>query len=76
MPRATKAMALTESFKKMKHPKWLATSPMTAVQTPIMAMEMTKQGYPPAMPVRAIAQKKGMIVKRLLQINGLSLDMD
>ena len=44
VPSATKAMALTESFKKMKHPKWLATSPMTAVQTPIMAMEMTKQG--------------------------------
>ena len=46
MPRATKAMALTESFRKMKQPRWPATSPMTAVQRPIMAIEITKQGYP------------------------------
>jgi len=44
VPRATKAMALTESLRKMKHPKCPATSPMTAVHTPIMAMEITKQG--------------------------------
>lgn len=46
VPRATKAMALTVSLRKMKQPRWLATSPMTAVQTPIMAMAITKQGYP------------------------------
>ena len=51
VPRATKAMALTESLRKMKHPKWPATSPMTAVQTPIIAIETTKQGYPLAIPV-------------------------
>ena len=51
VPRATKAMALTESLRKMKQPKWPATSPMTAVQTPIMAMETTKHGYPLAIPV-------------------------
>ena len=46
VPRATKAMALTESFRKMKQPRWPATSPMTAAQRPIMAIEITKQGYP------------------------------
>ena len=54
VPRATKAMALTESFRKMKQPKWPATSPMTAVQTPMKAMEITKQGYPLAIPVISI----------------------
>ena len=51
VPRATKAMALTESLRKMKQPKCPATSPITAVQRPIMAMEITKQGYPLAIPV-------------------------
>ena len=54
VPRATNAMALTESLRKMKQPKWPATSPITAVQTPIMAMEMTKQGYPLAIPVQQL----------------------
>ena len=35
VPRATNAMALTESFKQMKQPNCAATSPMTAVHTPI-----------------------------------------
>ena len=43
-------MALTESLRKMKQPKWPATSPMIAVHNPIMAIEITKQGYPLAMP--------------------------
>jgi hypothetical protein len=30
----------------MKQPNWAATSPMTAVQTPIIAIEQTKQRYP------------------------------
>ena len=50
MPRATKAMALTQSFKLMKQPRCPATSPMTAVQSPTAAMEMTKVGYPLKMP--------------------------
>ena len=52
VPRATKAMAFTESLRKMKQPKWPATSPMTAVQTPIMQIETTKHGYPLAIPVK------------------------
>ena len=52
VPRATNAMALTESLRKMKQPKWPATSPITAVQTPIMAMEITKQGYPDPIPAK------------------------
>ena len=52
VPRATKAMALTESFRKMKQPKWAATSPITAVQAPIMKIEMTKHGYPLAIPAQ------------------------
>ena len=44
VPKATKAIALTESLRKIKQPKWPATSPMTAVQRPIIAMEITKQG--------------------------------
>ena len=44
VPSATNAIALTVSFRKMKQPKWLATSPMIAVQKPIMAMAMTKHG--------------------------------
>ena len=42
VPSATKAMALTESFMKMKQPKWPATSLMTAVMKAIMAMDRTK----------------------------------
>ena len=34
----------------MKHPRWPATSPITAVHTPIMAMEITKHGYPAPRP--------------------------
>ena len=44
VPRATKAIALTESLRKMKQPKWPATSPITAVQAPMKKIEMTKQG--------------------------------
>lgn len=46
VPRATKAMALTESLRKMKQPKWPAISPMMAVTKPIMRMETTKVKYP------------------------------
>lgn len=44
VPKATKAIALTESLRKMKHPRWLAMSPMTAVLPPINRMEITKVG--------------------------------
>ena len=46
VPRATNAMALTPSLRLMKQPRWPATSPMTAVQAPIMKIEITKVGYP------------------------------
>ena len=50
MPKATKAIALTVSFKKMKHPKWEATSPITAVIRPIVRMDTVKVIYPPCKP--------------------------
>ena len=46
VPRATKAIAFTPSLRLMKQPRCPATSPMTAVQAPIMKMAMTKVGYP------------------------------
>ena len=46
VPRATKAMALTESFRLIKQPKCPATSPMIAVQAPIADMDTTNVGYP------------------------------
>ena len=56
VPNATKAIALTESFRKMKHPRWPATSPIKAVQAPIAEMEITKQGYPFAIAVLDICK--------------------
>jgi len=47
VPSATKAMAVTESLSPTEQPKALATSPMTAVSTPIQMMEMVKQSQPP-----------------------------
>ena len=44
VPRATKAIALTPSFKFMKQPRWPATSPMTAVFAPIAKILTTKVG--------------------------------
>ena len=52
MPRATKAIALTVSLRKMKHPKWEATSPITAVIIPMVKMETVKVIYPPCKPNR------------------------
>ena len=46
MPRATNAIALTPSLRWMKHPRWPATSPMTAVKIPMKIIEVTKVGYP------------------------------
>ena len=63
VPRATKAMALTESLRKMKQPKWPATSPMTAVQRPIMAMETTKHGYPLAIPILDSSIMRNSVLK-------------
>ena len=39
-------MELTVSFMRVKQPNCAATSPMTAVQTPIAAIDTTKQGQP------------------------------
>ena len=44
VPRATKAIALTPSFKLIKQPRWPATSPMMAVLPPINKILMTKVG--------------------------------
>ena len=52
MPKATKAIALTVSLRKMKHPKWEATSPITAVIIPMVKMETVKVIYPPCKPNR------------------------
>ena len=42
VPSATKAIALTESLRKMKQPKWPATSLISAVQKAIMPMDKAK----------------------------------
>lgn len=42
VPSATNTMAVTESFIPSVHPKCDATSPMTAVTTPIEKIETTK----------------------------------
>jgi len=42
VPNATKAIAVTESFKPIVHPKCDAISPMNAVKIPITRMETTK----------------------------------
>ena len=42
VPNATKAIAFTVSLRKMKHPKWEATSPITAVIMPMVMMETVK----------------------------------
>ena len=52
VPKATKAIALTVSLRKMKHPKWEATSPITAVIIPMVKMETVKVIYPPCKPNR------------------------
>lgn len=46
MPRATKAMAVTESLSPTEQPKAEETSPMIAVRTPINIMDMQKQSHP------------------------------
>ena len=46
VPRATIVMELTVSFMRVKQPNCAATSPMTAVHTPIAAIDTTKQGQP------------------------------
>lgn len=47
VPRATKVVAVTESFRKLVQPNALATSPITAVISPIPTIEHMKHGYPP-----------------------------
>jgi hypothetical protein len=44
VPSATKAMALTPSFKLIKQPRCPATSPMMAVLPPMKRMLITKVG--------------------------------
>ena len=43
VPSATKTTAVTESLIPSVHPKYEATSPITAVTTPIPKILMTKQ---------------------------------
>ena len=45
-PRATNSMALPESLRLIKRPRWPATSPMTTLQIPITDMDTTNDGYP------------------------------
>ena len=65
MPRATKAIALTQSLRLMKQPRWPATSPITAVHNPTNAMEMTKVGYPLKIPDNS-NEKVSEIMKHVL----------
>ena len=66
MPRATKAIALTQSLRLMKQPRWPATSPITAVHNPTNAMEMTKVGYPLKIPINLSKKKVSKSYKDLL----------
>lgn len=47
VPRATKQIAVTVSLIPRVHPKCEATSPMTAVTTPMQKIDITKHKYPP-----------------------------
>jgi hypothetical protein len=44
VPMQTRVMALTESRRLMKQPRWPATSPAIVVTSPTKAIEMKKQG--------------------------------
>jgi len=44
VPSATKAIALTQSLRLMKQPRWPATSPIIAVQPPMKKIERTNVG--------------------------------
>lgn len=46
VPRATKAMAVTVSFRPTVHPRCDARSPMTAVSAPIPMIANTKHNQP------------------------------
>ncbi len=47
VPRATKEMAVTESFIPIVQPKPLATSPIKPVTSPIIRMDTVKLAQPP-----------------------------
>ena len=47
VPRATKVIAVTESFKPTKQPKMAARSPTMAVTIPITMRAKTKVNHPP-----------------------------
>lgn len=64
MPRATKTMAVTESLMPSVHPKYDATSPITAVTTPMPTILITKHKYPPAM---SVTIKKNLLIFLLLK---------
>ena len=47
VPRATKVMAVTGSFRPIRQPKMEARSPMIAVSKPMTASDTMKAGQPP-----------------------------
>jgi hypothetical protein len=47
VPKATKEIAVTLSFRPIVQPKCEAKSPITAVKTPIIIIETVKQAQPP-----------------------------
>ena len=47
VPRATNEIAVMASFNPIVQPKWDAKSPMNAVRTPTMMIEVQKQAQPP-----------------------------
>jgi hypothetical protein len=47
VPNATKLIAVTESLRPMVQPKWLARSPVAAVQRPMKAIDTIKHAHPP-----------------------------
>lgn len=67
VPSATIEMAVTESLRLMVQPKWLATSPMSAVKNPIPSMDTTKHDHPPCRSVKGVSGCAGCLASCLLK---------
>jgi hypothetical protein len=63
VPRATNTMAVTESAMPRVAPKWEATSPITAVTTPMQRIDTTKQKYPLHIPAKNESRERWGRVK-------------
>ena len=70
VPKATKLIAVMASLRPTQQPNCEAMSPMTAVKTPIMAMDTTKHAHPPQISVGGMEAKasfQGTVKKCITQ---------